>query len=326
MTDRFTEPADVGEEHPDFDDHPGAAELLGLASAAAPARALRARVLDAATSARRPGRPAVEAEVDEIEEIDEIETLRRTLADIAVLVDSISAVEATARTIEGWTVAGLVGHLTAIERYFGSVLGWWNEPALDHVSDHLAMTRPTVEISESADFEDVRSKWHAATAAVVARLSDLEGRLVERVDFHAFDLSIRSLLVARTFEVWTHDEDIRRALGHEPAAPDAARLRVMTRTAVAALPLGMLLGGRAPSGRSVRVVLTGDGGGSWVQSLEFGASPIEVPAPSATLVTDAMGFCRVAAKRLDPRDLAYRYRGEADLIEDVLVAVAVFAA
>ena len=307
----------------DLEAEPFAAELLAVAASAAPSPALRARLLAAAAASRRPGRPVVH-----VEEITPLEALRRTHRCMAELVDSISVQEATALTIEGWTVAGLIGHLTAIERYFGSVLGWWDDPAPHDVTDHLTMTRPAVAIAEAADFEEVRMRWHDATGAVEGRLVELEGRLSERVDFHSFDLSVRSLLVARTFEVWTHDEDIRRALGREPEAPDPARLRVMTQSAVAALPIGMALIDRPPAGRAVRVVLTGDGGGSWLQPLEFGADTVAVgaPAPSATLLTDAVSFCRVAARRLAPRDLDHRVQGDASLIDDVLAAVAVFAA
>jgi hypothetical protein len=97
----------------------------------------------------------------------------------------------------------------------------------------------------------------------------------------------------------------------------------MTDAAVGALPLGMLLNGTDPGGRTVRIVLTGDGGGSWDQALDLGAVPGE---PVLTLVADAVDFCRVAAKRLSPADLSRTEVGDADLAADVIAAAAVFAA
>jgi hypothetical protein len=157
----------------------------------------------------------------------------------------------------------------------------------------------------------------------MARLDTLGPRLRERVQFHGFDFSIRSLTIARTFEVWTHTEDICKAIGRPVLELDTARLRLMTEAAVGALPIGMLLTGGEPRGRSVRIVLEGDGGGTWVQALEFGA---EAGEPELTLVTDAVDFCRVAAKRMSAAELEYAAIGDADLAADVLTAAAVFAA
>lgn len=100
----------------------------------------------------------------------------------------------------------------------------------------------------------------------------------------------------------------------------------MTNAAVGALPLGMLLAELPSMGRAVRVVLTGAGGGSWIQTLELGLADDHGIAPSATLLTDAVAFCRVAAKRMGAGELEFRAISDAGLVDDVLVAAAVFAA
>lgn len=249
--------------------------------------------------------------------------LRRTLQQLGDLVTALGDADATRPTIEGWTVAGLLGHLTAIEEHTGAVLGWWPEAGpIDREDDHLAMTLPAVHVAQSQPLSEVRARWVAVVDRVLARLDSLEHRLAERARLHGFDLSIRSLLVARPFEVWTHTEDLCRATGRPLPELDAARLRLMCDTAVRALSLGMLLNGTDPAGRTVRIVLTGDGG-SWVQALALGAEPGE---PALTLVADAVEFCRVAAKRTAPSALVCTVEGDAHLAADALAAAAVFAA
>jgi hypothetical protein len=105
--------------------------------------------------------------------------------------------------------------------------------------------------------------------------------------------------------------------------PEESRLSLMTAAAVGALPIGMLLTGREPRGRSVRIVLTGAGGGAWVQSLELAGLAGE---PDLTIVADAVEFCRVAAKRRHPAEIDVTVVGDHDLASEVLGAAAVFAA
>jgi len=314
----------VNEPLDDLAAEPRAAELLALASIVEPASSsasLRRRVLAAAFTSRHPGRPAAH-----VDDIGSVEALRRTIVSFGSLVDSLTDNDGARITIEGWTVAGLLGHLTGVDEYFGCVLGWWQSDIARDEVDHLAMTLPTVAAATDSGLQRARDEWRETSGRVLGRLSALEGRLDQRVSFHGFDFSINSVLIARTFEMWTHLEDICRAIGATPDPLDAERLRLMTNAAVGALPLGMMLSGRLPMGRSVRIVLTGVGGGSWVQPLEIGLPPDHGISPSATLLTDAVAFCRVAAKRLDARELEFRATGDAGLVDDVLVAAAVFAA
>src|SRR5262249_33465612 len=160
----------------------------------------------------------------------------------------------------------------AIEEHFGAALGWWSEEPVEAEHDHLAMTLPAVEAAQARPYDEVRADWHEVADRVLAQLDTLEARQEERVPFNGFDFSIRSLLIPRTFEVWTHGEDICRAVGRSPLLPDIERLHLMTGAAVRALPLGMLITGCEPQGRTVRVVLTGDGGGAFTQGLELDGS------------------------------------------------------
>ena len=70
----------------------------------------------------------------------------------------------------------------------------------------------------------------------------------------------------------------------------------MSRIAVPSLPFGMAMGGLEGGGRTVRIVLTGPGGGTWDQALELGEAPGD---PEATVVLDVVDYCRLAARRVD---------------------------
>ena len=110
-----------------------------------------------------------------------------------------------------------------------------------------------------------------------------------------FDVERRTLLAARAFELWTHDDDIRVALGRERLTPTTPELALMSDIAVGILPFCLLAKGEQVSA-SAHVVLTGDGGGEWDVSLDGE----ERPETSVTLTMDVVDFCRLVADRLDP--------------------------
>ena len=75
-------------------------------------------------------------------------------------------------------------------------------------------------------------------------------------------LPLGAALVARAFELWTHENDIRRVAGLAASVPDASTLRLMTELATSMLPFGAMLAGlQGPI--NLRLVLTGPGGGTW---------------------------------------------------------------
>ncbi len=147
--------------------------------------------------------------------------------------------------------------------------------------------------------------------------------LRHRIKFHMLDARLSTVLVVRVFEIWTHIEDLCRAMRRDAPSLDAARLHLMTEIAVAAIPLGLLLGNIDGGDHTARIVLTGRGGGVWNQPLQVGAAAGE---PSVIIVADAVEFCRLAAQRITPADLDAEVEGPMDLALDVLRGASVFAA
>jgi hypothetical protein len=299
-------------------------ELIGLLAeitATPPPRSLDLRVVHAATALRPVGQaiPSLGGGV----RANPAEAFLQT-------VDEFKSVLAQANGTEivepyGWSVTQLVAHLVEVDLYFGRQLGLWDHDIDESLEDdHLAMTEAAVRASVRADYGETVAKWFEVSGAVCAHVGPLDtNQLRERITFHILDTRVSTALVVRVFEVWTHIEDLCRTLRIDPPQLDAGRLSLMTRAAVGAIPLGMLLGNIDTGAQTARIVLTGRGGGVWNQPLQLGLEPGE---PSVTIVADALEFCRLAAQRIEPADLDAEVEGPMDLAITVLRDASVFAA
>jgi uncharacterized protein (TIGR03083 family) len=295
--------------------------LLAETSAVAPPGSLGDRVVDAAISAR-PGGQAISslgggvrahAGLAFVQTVDEFKSVL-SQAEGSAIVEPY-----------GWSVTQLVAHLLEVDLYFGRQLGLWEHTIDESLEDdHLAMTEAAVRASVRADFADTVAKWFHVSTAVCDHVAGLDSaQLRERIKFHLLNTRVSTALVVRVFEVWTHIEDLSRTLRRDPPELDAGRLHLMTRAAVGAIPLGMLLGNIDGGRNTARIVLTGRGGGVWNQPLELGLEPGE---PAVTIVADALEFCRLAAQRIAPIDLDAEVDGPMDLAITVLRGASVFAA
>lgn len=296
---------------------------LGATEATPPPVGTRERLLERAFARRPPRLPTVEP-------AHPVDAFVAQVDELAVLLDDLHDEEWQLLTVTGWHVQGLVAHLVAVERYTGSLLGVGDyRPPAGLEGDHRGMTEPEVEAHRGHAPSETVAAWRDAAGAVVAAVRRLEGADLERqVSFHGLELALGSLLTARVFELWTHADDIRAATGRPSRPPDPHRLALMTALAVRSLPLGLLLVGLDRSGRTARIVLTGEGGGTWVQPLGHGETASEDVAAAAdvVLVTDAVEFCRLFAQRRVPDELDVDVTGDEALAADILVGAQVFAA
>jgi uncharacterized protein (TIGR03083 family) len=285
-----------------------------------PPTSLRREALSRA-QARRPSG----ASLHQPDDLPANEAFIQTIDALGRLLSELSPEDWSAPTIEGWTVKGLVAHLVAVEEYFGRQLGLWPleiDKSLE--ADHLGMTRAFVEEWSDRPAREVLARWRERTAAITSYLRSLDRAAGRRqIHFHFLDTSLSTVLITRVFEVWTHDEDIRRATGRPALPPDPARLARMSRIAVPSLPFGLMLSGLEGDGRTVRVVLTGAGGGTWDQALDLGQPAGE---PEATVVVDVVDYCRLAARRVTAAEVDAVIEGDRDLARKVLVGAGVFSA
>jgi uncharacterized protein (TIGR03083 family) len=303
-------------------------EVLGLLAAAVgspPPGRLQGSVMDGARRARPAG-----AAVSIPPRISPVDAFARIVDDLAELLDSLAHPDWGREVVAyGWTVKGLVAHLTAIDRYLATKLGIGHaefDATLEH--DHVEMTRAAVESADRAGAAMVVESWRSSAQLLVDHGSGLTSvDLQGRVGFHGLDARIATILVSRVFEVWTHADDIRRTLGRPPMSPAPDIVQEMARVAVPAIPLGMALRNDLAGGRMARLVLTGAGGGTFDQPLGLGEKPTgQMPGPDVVIVADVVDFCRLAAQRVSVADLDVHFEGDVDLGHRLLAGASVFAA
>lgn len=285
--------------------------LLAEATITNPASELRASTLARALSARRPGRP-----IDAATPATPAAAFDQTTADLDDLLRSLSNDEWDAFAhAEHGPVRALAAHLVGVER----LAARWLDPddTVPDLPDHVAATRPVVAELADADPRDIARQWHEAARLVAARAA-AAGDRGRWVVFHDLTVSVDQLLVIRTAELWAHATDICRATGRPLPELDPERMALLCNQLVAAVPLAMAYRGAAVPGRSARIVLTGPAGGTFTVPL---APRGQATEPEVTIVADAIGFCRVAVRRLRPDELDAAIDGDRELGDLVLASV-----
>lgn len=293
-----------------------AAAVLAEATVAEPPPDLRVETLTLARSRRPPGRPTAA-----VEPCRPIEAFRRTIDEVDHLLGTLTDAEwAAPAHPEHGRVKDLVAHLVGVERL---VLEWIDPagPPTDGVEhDHIAATRPVVAELAEADPRAVARQWREAAGAVAAAAE--VGHPDRPTRFHEMSLGLDDLLVTRTFELWAHAMDISVATGRPLLTLDVERMALMSRLLMAMVPMALEYRHVAAHGRTARFVLTGPAGGCYTVPLHPGD---DLNDPDVTIVADTVGICRVAARRLSPRELGATVEGDAELADQVLAAVDAFS-
>ncbi|MFI6597133.1 hypothetical protein ACIBHX_12800 [Nonomuraea sp. NPDC050536] len=165
--------------------------------------------------------------------------------------------------------------------------------------------------------------------SVHRRWREQAGRLLERVSGCADVLldvelelagtrpargPLRHALVQRTFETWTHADDIRTATGRHRTNPPPGHVRMIAELGLALLPRA-LKGPRRDV--SATIMLTGPGGGTW--TIPLSPTPARV---SVVISADAVDFCRLLANRWPPNAFPYAAEGDTALAHDLVRAAA----
>jgi uncharacterized protein (TIGR03083 family) len=271
---------------------------------------LRARVLEASWRARSAGRT-----VPDVPEISPAEAFSRAADALNGMLCALDDDAWRVPVLRDLDVQHLVGHLTGVEEDMQRCLAG-DASVAD--ADHISSTQPCADRQAGRTPAQTRAEWRRAADRTLGLVHDRAG-LDAGVALHGMRLPLRALLVVRAFELWTHDNDIRRAAGLPPAVPDASTLRLMTELAARLLPHGAARAGLHDPLR-VHLVLTGPGGGTWDVEVGEGARPASVG-----VVTDAVGFCRLVANRATPAELDLHITGDRDRVARILAAASALA-
>jgi uncharacterized protein (TIGR03083 family) len=213
-------------------------------------------------------------------------------------------------------VQGLAGHLIGVEDDVQRALSGGPAGAQ---ADHVTSTQPAADRQAGRAVAETRADWRRAADRTLEMVSDAADMAAE-VTVWGIPLPLSALLVARAFELWTHENDIRQVAGLPASVPDVSTLRLMTELATSMLPLGAALTG-LPGPIDLRLVLTGPGGGTW--DVVIGG---DAPEPvTIAIVTDVVGFCRLAANRASAADLDLHVTGDRGRASGVLAAASALA-
>jgi uncharacterized protein (TIGR03083 family) len=298
-----------------------------------PPPGLRARVLDASRRARPLGTtvPAIPMISPDAAFDHAVEAFDRTLC---ALTDG----DWRQPAIRDLDVQGLVGHLIGVEDHVRRAIE--RDPDVAN-TDHVASTQETAVRQAGRPPELTLEDWRRAIGRTKEALASEPSRETD-IGVHGVRLPLSAVLIFRAFELWTHENDIRLAAGLPLSAPGPSSLFLMCRLALSMLPYAALATGLRPV--QLHLVLTGLGGGTWDIPLGTPASADPAARESAngqheaghqeanhqetgqaSIVTDVVDWCRLAANRMRPAELDHYVTGSADLATGILEATAALA-
>ncbi|MGW6394456.1 maleylpyruvate isomerase N-terminal domain-containing protein [Streptomyces sp. NPDC055103] len=235
------------------------------------------------------------------------------------------------------TVAGVIGHLLAVDGLVTTALGI--KDPLGEAVPELSPTERTEAFWAALDRppnRELRGPWRDQTHALIRTVS-FAGRGVAdlTVTYKDFALPLRDSLLERAFECWLHADDIANAVAYPYAPPSGAHLHGMIDLAARLLPATLadrrrsglaaparhLVAAGAP-GRSLHLEVEGAGGGHWYIALD---SPAAIGSPDravAQVAMDGVEFCQLVAGHISPEEAAAGQDGDREAIRDVLSAAA----
>jgi uncharacterized protein (TIGR03083 family) len=253
---------------------------------------------------------------------DALNAFIKTAAELADLFDTLTADDWRRSTaVAGASVRDIVEHLVGVERYILGCLD--RRPRLEapRREDHWPVSKMAARELAGEPDQAVSQAWWTEVLAVIAASGELGPD--QPVAYHHLAGTLEGLLVVRTFELWTHSNDIREAIGRPADNLDEARLSLMVNELMRVLPLGLALSGCPQPGRTARITLTGEGGGTFDVALD---PTTPIGPPDITLTTSVIDLCRLASNRLTAEALDVIVDGDGGLLEPVLVGAGAFAA
>ncbi|MFJ9808117.1 zf-HC2 domain-containing protein [Streptomyces sp. NPDC101158] len=235
------------------------------------------------------------------------------------------------------TVAGVIGHLLAVDGLVAASLGL--DDPLGAGAEELSPARRTDAYWDSASrppTRTVREPWREQSHTLIRTVS-FAGRGVAdlTVTYGDFALPLRDSLLERAFECWVHAEDIAQAVAYPYDPPAGAHMHGMIDLAARLLPAALAGRRRAglasparelvtagSPGRSLHLEIEGAGGGHWYIALDSPAALGSRDHAVAQVAMDAVEFCQLVAGHVPPEEAAAGQDGDREAIRDVLFAAA----
>jgi uncharacterized protein (TIGR03083 family) len=289
-----------------------AASWIGVTEALVPPPALRSRVVSAARPRGVISTTAATAATDPV--LDAYLSLSDALGSV---VDELPPDALDVPTTNGLTAHELVVHMAAQESLLALQAGVAVVPDLAEV-DIDARTSALLDALVARPIDDAAAMWRDA---VDANAGWARAHAGSTVAWRGITMTRDDAIVVRAFETWIHTDDLRRALGRPLEVPSPAHLSVMSEFASRVLPFSLELAGRPHPGKTVHLVLTGEGGGEWSVALDGG----EAGEPDVELTVDVVDWCRRVGDRVAADELRYTVRGDAAVAADLVAAASSLA-
>jgi uncharacterized protein (TIGR03083 family) len=292
-----------------------ASALADATAAPAPAD-LRQRVLDAARSKRAPGVPLAEPPP-----VGPADAFRQTVDELHRLLVELRADEWATPNLPAYgQTRDLIAHLVGVEENLLGLLGDGVPPDPETWGDHLRATSSVMGALRGAPTAVLVDRWVHGARRLAALAETVPHD--QRIAVNDLPTSVQGMYVLRTFEVWTHHEDVCRATGRPLPVLDRPRRRLMSTQLMNSLPIALAVNDSERPGHTMRVVLTGLGGGTFDRAMAVHG---DAGNPDVVITADVVDFCRLAARRIDPADLDATVEGDPMLAHLVLAAASTFA-
>jgi len=257
----------------------------------------------------------------------------------------------------GWTVHDQISHVAGVEAW----LAGHRDPRVEtppyaHIKNSLGKkVEYAVEVRRGRAGPEVLAELESVLAERLSTLGDPALTDSSVIDGPFGPDQAATVVRLRTFDVWTHEQDIRCALGR-PGNLDSPAASVCVRTIMGQLPKLIARGAALEPGTIVVIAVTGPasvtarqgvrveldeqgqarghivptvptvptGEASMTDDLAHASSrPDPAQDPQVTISLSAEAFTRRAAGRRSVSDTAYDVVGDADIARRVLEAMVV---
>ncbi|MEV5407639.1 maleylpyruvate isomerase family mycothiol-dependent enzyme [Thermopolyspora sp. NPDC052614] len=223
--------------------------------------------------------------------------------------------------VEGWTLHELVAHLMATDSLVAAAVGAPVAGPPLTANDTLGRTAEMQAYQREREPERTRAEWREQADAICRTIAAIEPD--RAVDPGGMRLPISDHMLARTLETWIHTDDAARRIGLNLPLPVAEHINPMADLCARLVPWTMLLSGMTPpEGASVRVTMTGPGGGTWHVPLDVARPAFRdgtTPA-DAEITCDVVDLCFLFGGRRDPARFDAEIGGDAGLARQVITA------
>ena len=229
----------------------------------------------------------------------------------------------------GWAVADQVAHVSALEHQF---VGDPLPPALatygrhvrndygKHIENGVVAYRRESPADAAAELHAVLDRRFAQLRATpLDPAAETDGLLGAPVPWARF-------LPVRFYDVWAHEQDIRRALGR-PVSFDGLSGEVAVETVLAVLPMAVAKGAKAPPGSSVSFDVSGSPAAAVTVVVDdAGRGRLEQglrPGATCTVRCDAPTLALLQCGRIDPATAEVAVEGDTALGDRVVGSLTV---